>query len=573
MRNFLRFPFITVDSTENSIPSLSMPRIINSRNASKPQRIQSKTLNMSEQNRAIIYKSKHWSEKNIRNSFTESKKEIEKPVTNKSVYKIGYITSRLEVQNLEKLAISLKSINNEFHDSVFKDAMKFLDIKQKIKLESVCKSFQTISNQTLREQDVIILKGCSMNGSEKTETTDHCLKYSRHLSHSFDEITNSFAINDLVKDKSFVSVIQKCPNLKCLQLSYCKINFEIMESIKTCLQLKCLHIDHIFGIDSEEEWTKIGECIGTKLNYLTFNADSLKCDLSRMVSKMSSLKELTLKEYGKDYVSLFSNMGTNVKKLSLINYYNLDDKAIQALNASRLGNKITDLEIFYNKVHTKRSNINGLFQSICHYMSDLKALKFKFLSSPNIEPLFQLKSLVDLSIHFSLSRLIDIEPNTPLNKLKNLILSQVIFTPRRMYAMVKAFPNLEKLSISGKANSGNIDSAVFCCECDAQDKYEDTCFVCYKSCSLALTQFNELKTLQLNYIKMKYSLALVFPFIFKIETISLKPYQCKCGLSIIQSCIKIAESKPIYLEIKESFISEALGGKELPENFRIIKLK
>jgi hypothetical protein len=82
---------------------------------------------------------------------------------------------------LEKLAISLKSINNEFDDSVFKDAMKFLDIKQKIKLESVCKSFQTISNQTLREEDVIILKGYSINGSEKTEATDHCLKYSQML--------------------------------------------------------------------------------------------------------------------------------------------------------------------------------------------------------------------------------------------------------------------------------------------------------------------------------------------------------------------------------------------------------
>jgi hypothetical protein len=46
--------------------------------------------------------------------------------------------------------------------------------------------------------------------------------------------------------------------------------------------------------------------------------------------------------------------------------------------------------------------------------------------------------------------------------------------------------------------------------------------------------------------------------------------QCKCGLSIIESCIKIAESKPIYLKIKESIL-EALGGKELPQNFRIVK--
>jgi hypothetical protein len=71
---------------------------------------------------------------------------------------------------------------------------------------------------------------------------------------------------------------------------------------------------------------------------------------------------------------------------------------------------------------------------------------------------------------------------------------------------------------------------------------------------------------------VKYSLALVFAFIRKIETISLKQYQCKCGFSIIESCIKIAESKPIYLQIRESSISEALGGKELPQNFRIIKL-
>jgi len=43
--------------------------------------------------------------------------------------------------------------------------------------------------------------------------------------------------------------------------------------------------------------------------------------------------------------------------------------------------------------------------------------------------------------------------------------------------------------------------------------------------------------------------------------------------NVVFLLFRVALYKPIYLQIKESFISEALGGKELPQNFRIIKLK
>lgn len=376
---------------------------------------------------------------------------------------------------------------------------------------------------------------------------------------------------DLVTNKNlFDLLLINCPNLKCLRLSYCKVNVSLLKSLKSLDQLRCLHMEYIFGIDSAEEWTQIGESLKYRLQNLAFNADSMSYDINGMVSELDFLRQLTLEEYNNDYIKLFSSIQPNLIRLSLNNYYDIDLKAIEVL-ASRVSQSMMELEVVYNSYHPNRANAEALFAAICKFIPKLRKFRFKLISMSNMKPLYSLKNLNELDLQFSALNFMDIPTLYAMKSVRILSLTKILFTPQRVSALCKTFPQLRSLSLTGNIGRDHNDSPLFCCECRKKDKREDDCLICYENCCKFLTKLSFLKVLKLNYVRIRSSFAIIFPSIPKLERLVINPFVCYCGEGLLMSAIKFAESRVFILEIRKCFISETLKDQKLPKLLEIIE--
>jgi hypothetical protein len=393
-------------------------------------------------------------------------------------------------------------MNDNMIDDILISILKFLEIKEVLRLESVSKQFERCVSHSLKSET-----GLRIGFIRKQFLCDrrHHSVIRQNISELFIRCDGKYC--DLIENKDKLSlVLQKFPNIQSLYLNYCSINSETIETIATyCHRLECLSLGpNIFANEANDLLKAMAKVFADKLKHLSINNYFLQTNSSELqmleidaiVPQLKSLCKLSVTKSASsppnvgNFEILLNGLPQTICSLSLHGFV-FDIELMNALingNGKHVNELYLDILLGnYPDDHIIGDSHENALHLICDEM-DLKKLTIKCSSLPSlfVRKLTQLKRLEDLSLIHRSDAILDLSGigvYLPTN-VRSLRLDSCSFEPKMLKNIKKQFPVLEKLVL----NYIN-----FICECD--DQNNDSCHDCYLQCVISLTSLPKLKSL------------------------------------------------------------------------------
>jgi hypothetical protein len=214
-----------------------------------------------------------------------------------------------------------KTTINDLNIDWRKHIINKLSIEEILTIERVDKTFEYCVKEVLKQQKVI-------------RFDEKGVMFCRHSANNLQTINRNFDINS---DK-ISALLEKCPNIKCLQMSQIFINKSLFKLIsKYCKQLVCIHL---FGpkskskspqIDFKEIGKLLSDRIEVEINFSIATEDYMREDsIIALIQNTPQIKDI-----GFDYIyesirKWFPYFGLNLRSLTITDWHYL---GIEDLNA------------------------------------------------------------------------------------------------------------------------------------------------------------------------------------------------------------------------------------------------
>lgn len=391
------------------------------------------------------------------------------------------------------MCLNINDINDDSLISVF----NFLSVREKIAIERVCKRWQQIICDLLGVQ-----KGIKM------ATIPHWMKChdSNHSTVGGDVSDYLNYTHDKYKVKKIVmSLMRKCHKLKCIEISWSRIEFEECTQLLSwflwlCPNLECIRL-FVNGFIYNHGFGKGIEIMGDRvIHFAVYQKRALvrASDINLLLDKIPALTEVLLLGFQFETMSAFE-FGIHSKKVTI------DCVCRQNIDAIVRCKKMESLEIF--------GALNQLeFTQICNKMTQLSHLTLRFKESvDDFSALNQIKSLQSFGISninyydlrdISSTRMIFMGKNLNFPDLKNTINS---YLTKLSYKKL-VLNNLRSFSLYGICIEKNmlnklglelphiqeliLNKCGFLCECHKE--IVKNCNNCQRECALLLSKWPKL---------------------------------------------------------------------------------
>jgi hypothetical protein len=299
-----------------------------------------------------------------------------------------------------------------------------------------------------------------------------------------------------IKSDKMKTILKKCPNIKCLQMSELVINKLLFKWLsKNCKQLVCIHISSpkSFLKTPKIAFKGIGNLLNDKIEIeinLGYNKNMREDSVIALIRNMPQIKEIDFhNDFHFNNISidkLYPHFGRNIRSFSNSNCLHL---TIEDLNVIKNNTNLVELKLFscYN-------NSQQIFDFICDKLTQLKTLYFDCnddndsISLSKITTLTNLENLW-LSLRWKQIEFSFMDKKSFLNKLLSLEIKSTSMTPTLFEKFVQNLPNIEKLSI--------IDFEFICEHQIDEQNYKYDCFQCNDKALKCLSKLNRLKNLKM----------------------------------------------------------------------------
>ena len=354
-------------------------------------------------------------------------------------------------------------------DDVLIRILSKLSIKQLFRVQLVCRQFRDCANEALKRKTGIRIG----NRFDNLECDDpkHSI-VGGNVGKAVDKYYRRYAIfRDLVSSLDrFALVLQRCPNVRSLYLSECRITLPVIQSIvDNCKHLKCVALVANYCSSDMKEWKQITEHI-TKFNleHLTVlgqafhsiagdgrhsesNVTSFARQIDHLVSHLPTLQKLILYWYSQSLVTLLKTLPQSIRSLHLIRCAKLSVDDIPRLRPEKLPN-LKELKIDTNFYGRKREA--PMFEAICDNLC-LDTLTF-FADCPLEHSSYchlatsQLKNLwLKFYENEAEYQYVQMPSHLTNPHMRSVTIQNFLVEPQFIKQMAKCFPYLESLDIMG----------------------------------------------------------------------------------------------------------------------------
>lgn len=400
-------------------------------------------------------------------------------------------------------------LDNYFLENLF----SFLNVKQKLSIERVCKRWQSIIREMLLKQ----------TGLGTTWTADqdwNCLDSNRDHSVNGGDIREAIVMSngwfyDLTHQKSiqnleYISI--KCPNIKSFHVSHCIIDSNCFQKLMDFFpDIECIHLkSNILKsmVDEKDfkasglEWHKIGKVLGQHIYHLSLDPHyehrMNENDAKQLIQHFKIVKEFRVgTHFDREVEGKFVSYLTNNCKL----FYSIGREfPMSALNSLKFNQSesLTHLTYFSNVLKTFEAvtEIGKTFANLVRLKINLSYNEF-ILTKPS--PFSKLTNLQELSLDlnsFSDNHVDDgliwcIKDDLP--TVKVLEISRASISVRAFNSIQYCLPSLNRLIFKCVEIKCNCESGEIL---DRSERYR--CSNCRKKCWKSISQLKNLKALELS---------------------------------------------------------------------------
>ena len=481
-----------------------------------------------------------------------------------------------------------KKRKHVMNDDVLSLVLCELPIKQLLRLEMVSKQFRDCVNYALKRKTAIRLG----RKHEDLRCPDKChsivgANIRRSIKCRYNKYDLTYELDQSLD--SFEFILKKCPNIKALYLSECRINEEVIQLlVDNCKQLKCLTLALIFCTNNMEEWKRLTAVIakldlrhlaivGTAYEYTIRNncshTQEFSPQINYLVSHLPNLEQLIAYWYADPLHILIDCLSPTIKSLHLIRCSKLSANSMSLLNSGNfpfLKNLKIDTN-FYG-----RTQESAIFSFIC---ANLNLESLVFYSDSQIESMDDINysSIRRLKFKFYEMFYSTLQMKEPFLSLQSLYLINEVMSPDNTH-LYREFPNLRDLTLK---------SYHFRCVCPYDDfPHSDTdslfdydyhkCSKCNSKSIQVLSKLSNLKRLRL--ISAEGSEADAFKHFLHLPILELAhPRNPWSRDSFIRTtalaCLSISQSRklnpfavPLTIRSNEKFIQK-LNESIVKQNF------
>jgi hypothetical protein len=382
-----------------------------------------------------------------------------------------------------------KSTINVLNNDCIKQIIKKLSIEEILILEKVDKRFELCVKEVFEQQKVLCF-------------AKYGIIECKHSANNLQTIYREFDI----KSKKIKTILKKCPNIECLQMSYASIKKSLIEWISNnCKQLVCLHLYRPTSKSKSPQidFEDIGKLLSDKIEIEFFfgnrDFDMNNDSIIALIQNMPQIRDIS---FGNklSYISILESapyLIHNIRSLSCVNC-----ELVSTNDFNALKNNTNLIELSLNCCSQQ------IFDFVCDNFTQLKSFSVCDYGSVSMSKLIKLINLeyLELCIKIGLrskimdNKLLDIEfssmdQNYCSNKLLSLKLNDITMTPTLFERLLQMFPNIEKLSfnyffvICEHQNKDEYDSFEFIVKYD--------CFECIDKVFECLSKLNSLKVLEI----------------------------------------------------------------------------
>jgi len=230
---------------------------------------------------------------------------------------------------IRKNKTTIYDLNNDCIQQIIKK----LTIKEIFVLAKVDKRFRYLAQEVLNKQTVICFG-----------------KYSYHWNFKHSAINSEINLreSDINSDK-FKAILQKFPNIKCLQISEILINKSIIEWISNnCEQLVCIHLfePKSYSKSPQIDFKKIGKLLSYRIEIeIEFNFCHMREEsIIALMQNMPQIKHI------RGFIEIIRQIAPNFgHKLRSLSFGYCNDLKIEDLKALKISTNFFELSLMIDK--------------------------------------------------------------------------------------------------------------------------------------------------------------------------------------------------------------------------------